>query len=144
MWDYNTSIIDIMEGLHNVIQQGKVKYIGISNCYAWQIAKANEIAKAHGWEQFISIQGHNNLIFREEERKMVPYCNEENIALTPYSTLASGRLAKYMGEESKRLKDDVYAKGKYDVSHDEDLLIIKRVEKLYKLHLLVGVMAQNK
>lgn len=130
MWDYHTPIEEIMEGLHKVVEQGKAKYIGISNCYAWQIAKANEIAKSNGWEQFISVQGHYNLIFREEEREMKPYCKEENVAMTPYSALASGRLAKKPGETSKRLKEDSFAKGKYDSSQDEDLLIIKRVEEI--------------
>lgn len=129
-WDYHTPIEEIMEGLHRMIVQGKVRYIGISNCYAWQIAKANAIARAHGWEEFISIQGHYNLIFREEEREMVPYCQEENIALTPYSALASGRLAKMPGEQSKRMSEDQYAKGKYDASADEDMKIIERVAEL--------------
>lgn len=130
MWDYYTPIEEIMEGLHRVIQQGKVRYIGISNCYAYQLAKANMIARANGWEEFVSIQGHYNLIFREEEREMVPYCKEENIALTPYSALASGRLAKKPGEQSKRMEEDQFAKGKYDASADVDLEIIKRVEEL--------------
>ncbi|MBE6072634.1 MAG: aldo/keto reductase [Clostridium butyricum] len=130
MWDYNTPIEDIMEALHDVIKQGKVRYIGISNCYSWQIAKANEIAKAKGYEQFVSIQGHYNLIFREEEREMKPYCTDHNIAMTPYSALASGRLAKHPGEQSKRLSEDNYAKGKYDRVYDEDLAIINRVEEL--------------
>ncbi|MCH4286300.1 aldo/keto reductase [Amedibacillus hominis] len=130
MWDYHTPIEEIMEGLHRVIQQGKARYIGISNCYAYQLAKANMIARANGWEEFISIQGHYNLIFREEEREMVPYCKEGNIALTPYSALASGRLAKKAGEQSKRLVEDQFAKGKYDASADIDLQIIKRVEEL--------------
>lgn len=130
MWDFHTPIEEIMEGLHRVIQQGKARYIGISNCYAYQLAKANMIARANGWEEFISIQGHYNLIFREEEREMVPYCKEENIALTPYSALASGRLAKKAGEQSKRLVEDQFAKGKYDASADIDLQIIKRVEEL--------------
>lgn len=130
MWDFHTPIEEIMEGLHRVIQQGKARYIGISNCYAYQLAKANMIARANGWEEFISIQGHYNLIFREEEREMVPYCKEENIALTPYSALASGRLAKKVGEQSKRLVEDQFAKGKYDASADIDLQIIKRVEEL--------------
>ena len=130
MWDYHTPIEEIMEGLHRVIQQGKVRYIGISNCYAYQLAKANMIARANGWEEFVSIQGHYNLIFREEEREMVPYCKEENIALTPYSALASGRLAKKPQELSKRMVEDQFAKGKYDASADMDLEIIKRVEEL--------------
>lgn len=130
MWDYNTPIEDIMRVLNDIIKSGKVRYIGISNCFAWQIAKANELAKAHGWAQFISVQGHYNLIFREEEREMAPYCKEMNIALTPYSSLASGRLARLEGKVSKRLKEDNFAKGKYDGSKDQDAEIIKRVEEL--------------
>lgn len=130
MWDYNTPIEDIMEGLHNVVKAGKVRAIGISNCYAWQIAKSNGIAKMNGWEEFVSVQGHYNLIFREEEREMKPYCKEENIAMTPYSALASGRLAKHPGETSKRLKEDTFAKGKYDATEEQDAIIINRVAEL--------------
>lgn len=130
MWDYHTPIEDILEGLHHMIQQGKVKYIGISNCYAYQLAMANEIAKAKGYEPFISVQGHYNLIFREEEREMKKYCDENKIAMTPYSALASGRLAKKPGEKSKRLKEDAYAKGKYDNTKDIDQQIIARVIEL--------------
>ncbi len=130
MWDYNTPIEETMETLNNLIKNGKIKYIGISNCYAWQIAKANEIAKYNGWEQFISVQGHYNLIFREEEREMIPYCKEHNIALTPYSALASGRLSRPLGEQSKRLQEDKFAVGKYESSLNIDSPIIKRVEEL--------------
>lgn len=130
MWDYHTPIEETMEALHELIVSKKVRYIGVSNCYAWQLAKANTIAKAKGYEPFISIQGHYNLIFREEEREMVPYTKEENIALTPYSALASGRLSRHVGEESKRLKEDAYAKGKYDATYNDDIKIIERVEKL--------------
>lgn len=130
MWDYQTPIEDILEGLHQLIEKGQVRYVGISNCYAWQIAKANEIAKAKGYEQFITVQGHYNLIFREEEREMAPYAKEHNIALTPYSALASGRLARSPDQTSKRLEQDQFAKGKYDASFDDDLKIINRVEKL--------------
>lgn len=129
-WDYHTPIEEIMEGLHNAVQSGKVKYIGISNCYAYQLAKANAYARLRGWEEFISIQGHYNLIFREEEREMAKLCAEENIAMTPYSALASGRLAKKPGEKSKRLDEDNYAKGKYDATAQEDNKIIARVEEL--------------
>lgn len=132
-WDYNTPIEDIMEGLHNVIKQGKARYIGISNCYAYQLAKANAIARQNGWDEFISIQGHYNLIFREEEREMVSLCKEENIALTPYSSLASGRLSKHPGEESKRMREDSFAKGKYDATADADLKIIHRVEEIAQI-----------
>ena len=131
-WDYNTPIEDYLEGLHEVIQEGKVRYIGISNCFAYQLAKANALARAKGYEEFISIQGHYNLIFREEEREMAKLCNEDNIAMTPYSALASGRLAKHPGEQSKRMQKDSYAKGKYDATEKQDRIIIDRVDELAK------------
>ena len=131
-WDYNTPIEDYLEGLHEVIQEGKVRYIGISNCFAYQLAKANALARAKGYEEFISSQGHYNLIFREEEREMAKLCNEDNIAMTPYSALASGRLAKHPGEQSKRMQEDSYAKGKYDATEKQDRIIIDRVDELAK------------
>lgn len=130
MWDHHTPIVDILDGLHQVIEEGKVRYIGISNCFAYQIAKANEIAKAKGYQPFISMQGHYNLIFREEEREMLRYCKEENIAMTPYSALASGRLAKRPEESSKRMEQDAYARGKYDATQIQDRKIIDRVIEL--------------
>ncbi len=130
MWDYNTPLYEIMEGMNNVVKAGKARYIGISNCYAWQLAKANALAEKEGFAKFISIQGHYNLIFREEEREMVSFCQEDNIALTPYSALAGGRLSKHPGETSKRLEQDAYAKGKYDATATQDELIIGRVAEL--------------
>ena len=130
MWDYQTPLYDIMEGLNNAVKAGKVRYIGISNCFAWQLAEANALAEREGFAKFVSVQGHYNLIFREEEREMVPYCRTKNIALTPYSALASGRLSKHPGEISKRLQEDSYAKLKYDSSHDADQKIIDRVAEL--------------
>lgn len=129
-WDDTAPIEETLACLYALIQTGKIKAIGVSNCYAWQIAKANEIAKAHGWEPFVSVQGHYNLIFREEEREMKPYCDAHGIAMTPYSALASGRLAKHPKEMSKRLIEDTYAKGKYDASAAMDAVIIQRVEEL--------------
>ena len=110
MWDYQTPLYDIMEGLNRVVEAGKARYIGISNCFAWQLAKANALAEKEGFAKFVSVQGHYNLIFREEEREMAPYCREENIAMTPYSALAGGRLAKRKGQPTKRLAEDAYAK----------------------------------
>lgn len=130
MWDYHTPIEEVMETLNDAVRVGKVRHIGISNCYAWQIAKANAIAKMNGWAEFVSIQGHYNLLFREEEREMIPYCKEENIAITPYSPLASGRLVKPPTETSKRLEEDSYAKVKYDVTAKQDSIIIERVAEL--------------
>ena len=130
MWDYNTPLYDILEGLNEVIEEGKVKHIGISNCFAWQLAKANAMAESEGFAKFVSIQGHYNLIFREEEREMIPLCKADNIAVTPYSALASGRLSRLPGEESKRMNEDFYAKLKYQSSEEHDLEIIKRVNEL--------------
>ena len=78
MWDWQTPLFDIMDGLDRIVKAGKARYIGISNCFAWQIAKANALAEKEGFAKFVSIQGHYNLIFREEEREMVPFCKEEN------------------------------------------------------------------
>lgn len=130
MWDYNTPMEEIMEGLNEAVKSGKVRYIGISNCYAYQLAKANAYARSKCYPEFVSIQGHYNLLFREEEREMAKLCREENIAMTPYSALASGRLAKKPGETSKRLEEDKYAKGKYDATKDIDNQIISRVVEL--------------
>lgn len=130
MWDYQTPLYDIMEGLDRVVKTGKARYIGISNCFAWQLAKANAMAEKEGFSKFVSVQGHYNLIFREEEREMVPYCQEEKIALTPYSALAGGRLSKQPGEKSARLEQDSYARSKYDKTKEQDEAIIRRVAEL--------------
>lgn len=131
MWDWNTPVYEILEGLNNAVNAGKTRYIGISNCYAWQIAKANALAEKEGFAKFVSIQGHYNLIFREEEREMVPYCKEENIALTPYSALASGRLSRLPGEGgTKRAEEDKYAKFKYEKTEQQDNVIISRVAEI--------------
>lgn len=132
MWDYQTPLYDIMEGLNNIVKAGKARYIGISNCFAWQLAKANALAEKEGFVKFVSIQGHYNLIFREEEREMAKLCEEDNIAMTPYSALAGGRLSKAPGETSKRLEEDSYAKFKYDATAKQDGVIIERVMELAK------------
>ena len=135
MWDWNTPIYDILDGLNRIAKAGKVRYIGISNCFAWQLAKANALAEKEGFEKFVSVQGHYNLIFREEEREMVPYCEEENIALTPYSALASGRLSRLPGDGgTKRAAEDAYAKFKYDATAEQDNVIIGRVAELASKH----------
>ena len=134
MWDYQTPLRDILEGLNDAVKAGKARCIGISNCFAWQLCKANELARREGFAPFISVQGHYNLIFREEEREMIPYCREEGIAVTPYSALAGGRLSKLPGETSRRLEEDAYAKGKYDATAAQDARIIERVAELARLH----------
>lgn len=134
MWDYGTPLYDIMEGLDKIVNAGKARYIGISNCFAWQLAKANALAEKEGFAKFVSVQGHYNLIFREEEREMAKLCAEDNIAMTPYSALAGGRLAKVPGETSKRLEEDNYAKFKYDATAKQDSVVIERVVELAKKH----------
>ena len=135
MWDWQTPMEDIMDGLNRIVKSGKARYIGISNCYAWQIAEANALAEKEGFAKFVSVQGHYNLIFREEEREMVPYCAEKNIALTPYSALASGRLSRLPGEGgTKRAAEDKYAKFKYDATAAQDNVIISRVAEMAENH----------
>ncbi len=135
MWDWNTPLEDIMDGLNRIVKAGKARSIGISNCFAWQLAKANAFAEKEGFARFVSVQGHYNLIFREEEREMVPYCGEENIALTPYSALASGRLSRLPGAGgTKRAEEDAYAKFKYDATAAQDNVIIARVAELAEKH----------
>ena len=130
MWDYRTPLLEIMEGLDQVVRARKVRYIGIANCYAYQLVKANALAEKEGLTPFVSVQNHYNLIAREEEREMTKLCAEDNIAMTPYSALASGRLARRAGESSKRLQEDAYAKFKYDQTAAEDQVIIERVAEL--------------
>ncbi len=130
MWDHQTPIYDILDGLDRMVKAGKTRYIGISNCFAWQLAKANALAEKEGFAKFVSVQGHYNLIFREEEREMVPFCQEDNIALTPYSALAGGRLSKHRGETSKRLSEDSYAQLKYGDTAAQDQVIIDRVSEI--------------
>ena len=134
MWDYNTPIYDVMEGLAKLVKAGKARAIGIANVYAWQLEKANALAEREGFPKFVSVQNHMNLIFREDERELAPCCAEEGIALTPYSALASGRLSRRPGETSKRLREDSYAKFKYDASSDADAFVIERVAEVADAH----------
>ena len=130
MWDYQTPLPEIMRGLDRAVRSGKARYIGISNCFAWQLEKAGTLAADQGLTPFVAVQGHYNLIFREEEREMVPCCRAENIALTPYSPLAGGRLARRGDGSSRRARQDDYAALKYRAARQMDQPIIDRVEKL--------------
>lgn len=130
MWDWNTPVEEYLAGMAEGVKAGKIRQIGIANCFAWQLAEANAIAKENGWPEFVSVQNHYNLIMREEEREMNVYADERNIALTPYSALAAGRLSKRPGETSKRLEQDTYAKFKYDASADKDAKVIAKVSEI--------------
>ncbi|MBB6282762.1 aldo/keto reductase [Geobacillus subterraneus] len=133
-WDYDTPIEETMEALHDVVKAGKARYIGASSMYAWQFLKANHTAEKHGWTKFVSMQNHYNLIYREEEREMLPLCQEENIAVIPYSPLASGRLAREASEITHRSETDQVQRSKYDATAEADRVIIERVAELAKKH----------
>lgn len=129
-WDYDTPLEESLRALNRAYEQGKIRALGISNCYAWQLAKANALADKLGLQKFVSIQSHYNLIAREDERELVKLCKEDNIALTPYSALAAGRLSRKPEETSRRLQMDAYAKTKYDATAQQDEKIIARVAEL--------------
>ena len=130
IWDYKTPADEILEGMNEAVQAGKARYIGIANAYAYQVAKMNAMAEKRGWAKFISVQNHYNLIMREDEREMFPFCREEGIAMTPYSALASGKLAKRPGETSKRQQEDTFMHFKYDAIAQQDDRIVQRVVEI--------------
>lgn len=129
-WDYGTSIEESLKALNEAVVAGKVRALGVSNCHPYQLARANDIAAAHGWARFEAIQSHMNLIFREDERELLQLCAEDGVSTMPYSALAAGRLSRKPGETSKRLEMDTFAKGKYDATAEQDNLIIERVAEV--------------
>jgi aryl-alcohol dehydrogenase-like predicted oxidoreductase len=129
-WDYGVPIEETMSAFHDVVKSGKARYIGASAMYAWQFQKALYTAEKNGWTRFVSMQNHYNLLYREEEREMMPLCRAEKIASTPYSPLASGRLARDWSETTKRYESDSIAKSKYDASADIDKPIVERLAEL--------------
>jgi aryl-alcohol dehydrogenase-like predicted oxidoreductase len=129
-WDYNTPIEETMSALHDIVKAGKARYIGASAMLAWQFQKALFTAEKNGWTKFISMQNHYNLIYREEEREMIPLCLDSNIASTPYSPLASGRLSRGIGADTKRTEKDEIQRYKYGASEAEDRLIIDRAAEI--------------
>jgi len=129
-WDYNTPIEETMEALHDVVKAGKARYIGASAMYAWQFMKALGVAERRGWTKFVSMQNHYNLIYREDEREMLPLCRSEDIGVIPYSPLAGGRLTRRPEEKTLRSETDEVQKQKYDRMADADRAIIDRVGEL--------------
>lgn len=127
MWDWGTPIEELLPAFDRQVRAGKIRALGISNCFAWQLAEANAIARANGWAEFSSYQGHYNAISCEDEREMVPLAATHGVALTPYSALAGGRLSRLPGETSRRLREDAYAHGKYDATADVDEPVIQAV-----------------
>jgi aryl-alcohol dehydrogenase-like predicted oxidoreductase len=133
-WDYNTPIEETMEALHDVVKAGKVRYIGASAMYAWQFQKALHVAETHGWTRFVAMQNHMNLIYREEEREMMPLCKEEKIGVIPYSPLAAGRLAREWTTTTQRSLTDPAQKMKYDSTVDIDVAIADVVATIAETH----------
>lgn len=130
MRDYNISIEQTLKALHDLVKKGRIHHIGISNCYAWQVAMANTIAADHDWTPFVSIQGHYNLIFREKEREMIPCAQHFGMAVTPYSSLAGGKLARPFSVDTKRKELDDYARFKYEKTAEADQKIIDREQEI--------------
>src|ERR1041385_493103 len=134
-WDYEAPIEETMEALNDVVRAGKARYIGASSMYAWQFLKALHTAEKHGWSRFVSMQNHLNLIYREEEREMLPLCREEKIGVIPYSPLASGRLTRARAAESTlRSETDQVQKMKYDATAETDQQIVDRVAEVAEKH----------
>ena len=127
-WDYETPIEETLEALHDLVKSGKVRYIGASTMFAWQFTKALYLADLHGWTRFVSMQNHYNLLYREEEREMIPFCQSEGIGIIPWSPLARGRLARaWHSESTKRYETDQFGKKIYAQTEDADHKVVDRL-----------------
>jgi aryl-alcohol dehydrogenase (NADP+) len=122
-WDYETPIEETLEALHDVVQAGKARYIGASSMFAWQFAKALSTSDLNGWTRFVSMQDHYNLLYREEEREMLPLCADQEIGVIPWSPLARGRLTRPWDAETARTETDEFGSTLY---RDEDEQIVTR------------------
>ncbi|MCP3715627.1 aldo/keto reductase [Paraburkholderia sp. CNPSo 3281] len=131
-WDYNTPIEETLEALHDVVKAGKARYIGASSMHAWQFSKALYTSRLNGWTEFISMQDHVNLLYREEEREMLPLCADQGIAVMPWSPLARGRLTRDWNESSEREASDKFGKTLYGA--DADKAIIDAVATIARAH----------
>ena len=129
-WDYATPIEETMEALHDVVKAGKARYIGASSMYAWQFAKANELARARGWTEFVSMQNFLNLLYREEEREMLPLCRDLGVGVIPWSPLARGRLTRDWDEKTARSETDEFGKAFYAKTSDADRKVVEKVAEV--------------
>jgi 1-deoxyxylulose-5-phosphate synthase len=123
-WDYETPIEETLEALHDVVRAGKARYIGASSMYAWQFSKALYLADLHGWTRFVSMQNHYNLLYREEEREMIPLCIDQGIGIIPWSPLARGRLARQWDDSTNRSENDEFGRTLYS---DDDRIVVDAV-----------------
>ena len=126
-WDYSTPIEETLEALHDVVKSGKARYLGASSMYAWQFSNALHLARQHGWTAFVSMQNHYNLLYREEEREMMPLCTAEQIAVVPWSPLARGRLTRAWDTETARTQTDEYGNKLYIATVDADRKVVEQV-----------------
>ena len=130
-WDYEHPIEETMKALNECVKSGKVRYLGCSALFPYQLLKANMIARKNGWSEFISIQNHYNLIYREEEREMMQLLEEEKIVMTPYSPLAAGRVCRlYTDEKTKRSSDDPGNIRKYEHAKDVNIPVITKIKEV--------------
>jgi 1-deoxyxylulose-5-phosphate synthase len=130
-WDYETPIEETMQALHDVVRAGKVRYIGASAMFAWQFAKAQYTADRQGWTRFVSMQNHYNLIYREDERELLPFCKDQGVGVIPFSPLARGVLARKPGKgqaETIRYQSDPAAKSRY--AQEDNLTTVERVSQV--------------
>lgn len=133
-WDYATPIEETLEALHDVVKAGKARYIGASSMYSWQFAKALYISRLNGWTEFVSMQDHLNLLYREEEREMLPFCEDQKIAVIPWSPLARGRLTRDWDETTNRSETDEFGKTLYKQAEDADRKIVEKVAEIARAH----------
>ena len=129
-WDYSVPIEETMQALDDVVRSGKVRYLGASAMFAWQFLQAQHVAEVNGWTKFVSMQNHYNLLYREEEREMMPLLRSLGVASTPYSPLAAGRLTRDWGAGTDRARTDAMAKSKYDATEDTDRAIVEQVARI--------------
>lgn len=131
-WDYDTPIEETMEALNDVVRSGKARYIGASSMYAWQFAKAQQVAASRGWSKFVSMQNFVNLLYREEEREMIPLCLDQGVGLMPWSPMARGRLTRPHGQQTERTKTDISGQSFFQATEVEDGRVISVVEQIAK------------
>ncbi|MDU8418461.1 aldo/keto reductase [Pseudomonas syringae] len=129
-WDYDTPIEETMEALNDVVRSGKARYIGASSMYAWQFAKAQQVAASRGWSKFVSMQNFVNLLYREEEREMIPLCLDQGVGLMPWSPMARGRLTRPHGQQTERTKTDISGQSFFQATEVEDGRVISVVEQI--------------
>ena len=127
-WDDHTPIEETMQALHDVVRAGKARYLGASSMFAWQFAKAQEVARSNGWTPFVSMQNHLNLLYREEEREMLPLCADQGVGLIPWSPMARGRLARPWDTQTARTETDAYGKTLYNATQEADRQVVQAVQ----------------